>query len=447
MGILALENWIHESGGVISGIEVRADASGDRGVFATRKLLPGETVLRIPNNLLITGSFARNAPNVAAVFRAVDDAKLDETLAEYASSDKDTAAIVLFLVAEVARIRTGQSSFWKPWIDTLPGSFHSPSTVPQELLDSRLNDSIVHVIASEIRAELVVLYNEFLVPYAIERFPEAFPPHVVTYELFLWAHSVTESRAFDIAGESVEGIESTGTLNGLSILTPYGDMLNHASDSKIVNAHAKRWLPSSSFPCGPENVGFQIVIGSNAVEDGWQIFISYGNLDNARLLLHYGFAEFPNPNDRLKLTLCEPDDETMDLLTRKQLLLGLAHGGVLGTEHELSIDNPLPSELLASVRLLSMTEEEASSATVRTDFTRQLSYRNEDASLTFLNDVLSRLKVKSEPTVAKFQDKYELFDRFCAMYMKSSQEIVRQAVLRLDVLLDRAHATGLHAEL
>lgn len=438
MGVSWLENWICGSGGIISGVEVRTDERGERGergVFATRDLAPGELLLRIPNGILVTGNFARRDSVVAAVFQAVDDANLEDTLEEYASSDKDTAAIVVLLIAEVARIKSGKESVWKPWIDSLPKSFNSPVTVPQEVLDRRLMSSPVHIIATEIRAELEVLFKKFLVPFAVERFPDAFPPHVVTYDLFLWAHCVTESRAFDMSEGSVKSAESAGTSQGMSVLAPFADMINHCSDPTRVNACAKRWCPPCISSVQSDTVGFQVSVGCHPVQKGSEVLISYGSLDNARLLLHYGFAELPNPSDQIKLTLCEPEDNSVDLTAKKELLLGLANGGALGTVHELNIDDPLPGKLLASVRLLSMTEEEAASVTIHTDFGQALSQRNENATVSFLKDVLCHLSVNSScACVDEFTGKYANFERFCAVYMQSSQDVIQLALSTISTL-------------
>jgi hypothetical protein len=423
-----LEEWLRSHGATLSGVEAREMSSGDRGLFATRSLAPGEVIIRLPPSVLISGHSARAATHVANVLDAVHEDKLEEGLEELANCDKDTVAIVLFLIAEAAK----GTGLFQPWIDSLPKRFYTPITAPRDVIDAKLSGSFVLTFALEVREELRTLYDKFILPYAVGKFPHAYPPEKTTFELFLWAYSVSETRAFELG--SVNKASSAETNRG-TLLTPYADMMNHSCDAKRVSAFVRKHRAESC--SNNEQVGFEVYIAQNTVQPNEEILISYGQLDNARLLLHYGFAEQKNPHDHVKLTLAPPDDESADLITRKALLLELGHGSSLGTEHEIRVSDPLPINLLASLRLLSMTEEEAQNATIHTDFTASRSPRNEDAVFNFLSGVLNMLSRTSQGKMqlqATDVNGLAAFVNFCDIYMVSLQATVCAAWERLRIL-------------
>jgi hypothetical protein len=413
----------------VKGVEAREGPSGDRGLFATRTLSPGEVIMQLPENILITGQSARAVPHVAAVLRAVEEDRLEDSLDELANCDKDTVAMVLFLLAEAVK----DNGSFRPWIDSLPKQFYTPITVPEATIESKLRGSFVLTFALEVRAELQTLYEQFIVPYAIERFEHAYPMEKTTFELFIWAYSVSESRAFEMGHTEQDGL---GDTNKGSLLTPYADMMNHVCGSSAVSAFVRRWKHDDSSCAGVES-GFEVCIGSSAVLQGDEILISYGLLDNARLLLHYGFSVMNNPHDHVKLSLAAPEDECVELVTKKLLLLELCQTGPLGTEHELRVSDPLPTELLSSLRLLLMTREEAESVTIRTNFSLPMSPRNEKAVLEFLEGILNMLSTTSDETT-KADEKalrgLAAFERYCEIYMLSLQSIISKAQERLNCL-------------
>lgn len=421
-----LSRWVSANGGSISGVEVRTLADGSRGIFATRDLDPGEYVVELPRKLLMTGDVARAAPHVAAVLADAQVAGAGEAIGELAASDPGTTAIVLFLLSAVARRGSTPGKDWvgceaagvdwAPWLDSLPALFETPATVSEKRLSASLEGSMLFEFAKPMRAELRVIFDKFVVPFAVEKYPKAFPPDKSTYDAFLWAFAVTESRAFGFDedapfvedGETGASADSRGkvvtggndSLNGDSngdsytVLTPFADMMNHSCQPENVSIVVRLSYAEGDVH-NTEMKGFQMVVKSFRVLSGEQLYISYGLLDNSRLLLHYGFASDLNPQDRIPLSLVEPDDSAPELYTKKLILLEMACPGRLRMDFQLTPANPLPEEAIASLRLLLMSSEDAEGVSRHTDFFRMLNVRNEQDVLAYLDGVATQLLVTS----------------------------------------------------
>jgi SET domain len=462
---MALVDWVCANGGLISGVEIRDTPHGGRGIFATRELAPGEQVIRLPRHLLVTGDAARAEPCVAAVLRDAAADGVDESIGELAACDPDVTAMVLFLMAERIRVESGvprrkyggePRKDWSLWIRSLPGKLLSPCTVDEDVLATRLEDTYLLPFAFRVRDELQTLYDAFIVPYAIEKHPESFPEDETTFELFLWAFSVTESRAFDLTKTVRESsaacpnpgetADDDGTDDGssseedvtLTVLTPFADMMNHSCHDSDVTVVADACHPEGEDRTA-DSKGFQMRVKSRPVAAGEQLFISYGALDNSMLLLHYGFATPGNPHDKIPLQLTEPEDLGEEENLKKAMLLGLACNGKLGLQHDLTAADPLPALLLATLRLLLLDDVDADTVTFRTDFYSMVSPQNEASVLNLLGEILKPFCVPERAMrVAEPGTAGAAFEENCDIFMGGKREIIDLAQERLKALKDRA---------
>lgn len=445
-----LAAWVRDHGGLISGVEVRDAPGGGRGLFATRALAPDEQILRLPRALLLTGDVALAAPHVAAVVRDAHAAGLPDTVGELAASDPEVTAVVLFLMAERVRRRraggagrtgaggAGGGTDWQVWMETLPEKLLTPNTVDAAVLETRLGGNLIFPFALRVRDELRTLYELFIVPFAIGMHPDAYPPEDTTFEVFLWAYGVAETRAFDLKrGVRAERMEGGGEGGGdtsdeepLTVLTPFADMVNHTCHSGLVTVYSDPWYPE-----GEERTldgkGFQLIV-KKPVSAGEQLFISYGKHDSTFLLLHYGFVIPGNPLDSVGVSLDEPD-EGGEADMKKLMLIGLAGGGSLGMDHELTGADPLPDALIASMRLLLMVPAEADGATIRTNFFGELSPRNESSVLMHLEQILTPLLTPPDrpakpPSAAEPGTSLAAFERSCDSYVAGQSAIVARAL-------------------
>lgn len=259
--------------------------------------------------------------------------------------------------------------------------------------------------------------------------------------MFMWAFSVAETRSFDVTtsvweeGEFERGdmaargreSESEDEAMPMTALTPFMDFMNHSCFQAGVNVIADGWFPPGVERC-VENKGFHMRV-SQPVEKGEELFISYGMLDNYTLFAHHGFAVRGNPWDKITLALDEPNEDTGPGLKRI-MLLGMGREG-LGFEHALTMYEPLPEGLLASMRILLLDDTELEAVTIRSDVFTMLTPGNERAVFTVLGEMLRPLNVFAEapPRTAKPDSGLGIFEQFCDTYVASRSDIIEKSML------------------
>lgn len=444
----------------MSGVEIRDLPDGSRGLFATRALATDEKIILLPQRLLVTGDVARASPAVASVLR---DAKADgvtESFEVLAACKPDETAIVLFLMAERIRMEstgsaagedneTGGEIDWGMWMRSLPTDFVTPCTVDEEMVEERLDGSYLFEFVFKVRSELLSLYQDWVVPYAFEKNSQYFPKKSMSLELFLWAHACVESRSFGLPG-SARVVSKTGCTDekskdesetrddlsvdsmpgdSMTVITPFADMTNHSCHHDGVNIVADSWWPEVAEEGGTAPPGFQMYV-ARPVSAGEELFISYEDHDNAMLLLHYGFAVSGNPHDKIPLTLDEPETSL-----KLVMLLGLACERKLGLQHDLTMADPLPLNLLATMRLLQLEGEDAEACTFRTNFYEPISVKNEETALNLLEGMIRQFQIPElPPRTAAAGTGLAAFEEFCDVCVQGKGAIVDSALARLERL-------------
>lgn len=410
----ALHSWITEEGALLHGVAVSESESAGRRLVATRTIEPGTTLVRIPPTALLTGASARARAGVCDVMRDVESAGLVKRLPDVMA---DSAAIVLFLLAEFS---AGDESPWLPWFRSLPKHFETPLTLDLDVVEHRLKGTVLFPLACALREELREMYDEWLIPFAIGKCPEIFRESVCTFERFLYAHSIVDSRAFKF--DDV-------------MLVPYADMANHRPTSTPgVTARTRGW----AFEETPDKLGFEMYAsGVDALQPGDEICISYGILPNWQLLLHYGFALENNPADSVLVSLEIPEDDDAQLNLKKLIFLNIDNTSNLQEDHNLTIAKPLPESLLSSARLLLLDESEAANITVQNaDFSKPTSMRNEQCMIARLRDLFSSLQSAYDmPESMSEEEKVAgSFVNFCRTYIGGQAKIISAAQEALDVI-------------
>lgn len=454
MDAYGLSEWVTKNGGCLSGVEIRDTSDGGRGLFATRALAPGEKIILLPPRLLATGDVARASPAVSAVLRDASADGVDETFDVLAACQPDETAIVLFLMAERIRMETSSATFdedseatgkvdWSTWIQSLPPNFITPCTVDGDIVEERLDGTYLMGFVFQLREELQMLYEEWVIPYAVEKNSQYFPKDSMSFELFLWAHSCVESRSFSLGRKERADLDtgctdekaaddaSTGDGNfehdeKLTVLTPFADMMNHSCFSDGVNVTADAWWGRDG-ERADNSPGFQMYVTKEVVA-GEELFISYSDHDNSMLLLHYGFAVSGNPNDKIPLNLEEPS------CLKQVMLLGLACDGKLDVLHyDLTVTDPLPSLLVATMRLLHLEGEDLEAATRITDFLKPVSVENERRVLDALKDMVKRVrKEELSPRTAGNGTSLAVFEEFCDICVEGKNTIAELALSCLE---------------
>lgn len=417
----SLCNWILAGGAEIRDVSISSSSQKEtyRWLEATKSIKSGSLLIRIPSTHLITTKTARNAPYVNDILSRAAEDGLDARLP---NAMEDSAAVMLFLLAELSK---GDASFWRPWFQSLPTYFSTPLIVEADRVDEMLDGTPALPFIQILRAELRELYDEWFVPYALNKHPKVFDPNLCSYEFFLYAHAIFESRAFII--------------NGLTVLAPFADMANHAPrESVACNARVRGWAMEES----PDAIGLELYVGDRDISAGEEIRICYGSLANWELLVHFGFVDStPNPDDSVVIQLeAEGDDDPKEEMRRLLILQVVC--GERAFDFPLTLDDPLPTDLVKCARILLLEGSEMDGG-IRTNYDEIVSQRNEGAVVVRLRDLIDSISVEHHLEKGADIDGGEnseddrlakQLQEHCNRYIVSIAEITRRASVAIDAL-------------
>jgi len=109
--------------------------------------------------------------------------------------------------------RFNLQSKWAPYFAILPKQVEIGITLPlEELIQLEGVPLLMDIVMAKERLQLSY---DMIFPALTEQVPNIFPEHIYTFENFLWAASIFESRAFAFTIGSAK-----------NCLLPYVDMLN-----------------------------------------------------------------------------------------------------------------------------------------------------------------------------------------------------------------------------
>lgn len=271
---LALD-WLQGEGASFPKLRIGHLEGGERGVFARVDLEPGEELLRVPRQCLLTIERAR-------------DSDIGRLIQAHAPDTSEEAYLAAFLLQE----REREDSTWRPYLELLPKDFsHLPLFYTEEEL-SLLQGSFMLREVARWKELLLGHYAQLL-----ERVP-GFSRY--TPEAFLWAQFTLISRTFGL----------TVGNQFIRAFVPMADMLNH------------RQSPEAEWGMSEDGSAF-LLAARKAVTAGEEIHISYGVKPNYRFLLNYGFVPEHNADDELVLYLGVPEEDPW--AAEKRELLALPH--------------------------------------------------------------------------------------------------------------------------
>ncbi|KAF2068477.1 hypothetical protein CYY_010197 [Polysphondylium violaceum] len=332
------ENWLKNNGVVFPKLQIAnfTDSTG-RGVVTTKKVDENETVISVPKNLLINVDVARAHPVLGPIFADLHF--------------NDDTILFLFVIYE----KENQNSFWRPFYDTLPSYFttslHYTATELMELEGTNLFDETLQT------KQQLQSFRDYLFPELSIQFPDIFPESTFSWENFLWARSLLDSRAIQL---KIDGVIKSN-------LVPMADMINHHTHAQI-----------SSRLFDQESNCFKMV-SSCSIPANNQIYLHYGALQNWELALYYGFIIPNNVYDSLHIgfdlnnqeeeqegQLKEGDEqdkqqtpiskEEMSLLQMEKLQL-LSNNHLSPDSHFLCKDH-IPSKIFATLRVILLPPKE-----------------------------------------------------------------------------------------
>jgi histone-lysine N-methyltransferase SETD3 len=240
--------WLQDNGACMDALEWPRDTpSGSRGVLTTRHVQSGESLLVIPEKLMMT------PPQALQLGGGVGEA-----FAAHPRLMRGDNILAVYFMHECLR---GKDSFYYPYLSTIS----EPSGLdqwPMEAL-SALQDGGKLMERYQMRRRQTRSLWERTFASLAETHPETFPPEDYTFELFYRAWQIVRARAF-------------GRRLPWSALVPGADLLNHG------NVQTKYELRDGLFRLFPS--------GANSYQAHSEALNSYGRRPNDNLLLDYGFC-------------------------------------------------------------------------------------------------------------------------------------------------------------
>lgn len=228
------------------------------------------------------------------------------------------------------QVPLGAPRTFAPYARTLPSSVSIPlcwkrnelamlsSCIPGLSLLLDVGASTIHLAS-----EFIALLNAGI----LERFPNTFPPGLITWERYVWAASVFSSRNFpaasyynmgDVSGSAFQPdhpleFQSPAEIwDELGVLVPLLDMFNHeVDDHQITWEQTRLSMNNKDYTVATELDGidgnedvarFPRAIIHKKVKKGSEIYSCYGSsLSNSTLILQYGFAQINNVSDEVRM--------------------------------------------------------------------------------------------------------------------------------------------------
>lgn len=317
--------WLTASGGMVGTVQLaRRGAVSGRGVVATRDMVVGELVARIPLSQLINIEHVLVHPNLGPL---LDEAGGDAGIVHEWLSDSDALAVLLAYERSL-----GEMSQWAPWLSLLAMPANNVLTYPEEFLQELQASPLVDILRRAKR-RLTETHGYLLRLPGFHGRPPAGVITRYTLEDHIWGVSTVLSRSYTVRIK-----DRSGVWHSASCLVPFADFFNTGTVQHL-NVDCATNNQSTYFECRT----------TRAVRAGDELLAPYGGrnsmLPNSQLLLHYGFTMHSLKHDvaseQVSLRIPALSAERMQLL----YLAGYANSGSVFTVHLQA--GRRPSSLLA----------------------------------------------------------------------------------------------------
>lgn len=182
----------------------------------------------------------------------------------------------------------GNASHFHSYISTLPTKFSTPQEWSDE--DLALLDG-TSIVAEHVQVQRIMptLWHRNLFPILIENHPHVFSARkeFFTVDKFQWAMRIVDTRSFAFNWNG----------HDCKVLVPLADMANHAYlKTRVQSKSPGVGVRYKVAPAEWDYADGKFVMVTHApVKANTEVFVSYGRLNNAQLLAHYGFTLAHNP--------------------------------------------------------------------------------------------------------------------------------------------------------
>ncbi|XP_029453772.1 actin-histidine N-methyltransferase [Rhinatrema bivittatum] len=313
-----LIKWANENGASTEGFELVDFPEEGFGLKATRDVKAEELFLWVPRKLLMTVESAKNS-----------------VLGSLYSQDRILQAMGnITLAFHLLCERANPSSFWLPYIMTLPSEYDTPLYFEEDEVQYLQSTQAIHDVFSQYKntaRQYAYFYKIIQSHPNANKLPlkESF-----TYDDYRWAVSSVMTRQNQIPTED-------GSRVTLALI-PLWDMCNH-TNGLITTGYN---LEDDRCEC----------VALQDFKEGDQIYIFYGTRSNAEFVIHNGFFFDDNSHDRVKIKLGVSKSDRLYAMKSEVL----ARAGIpTSSVFALHItEPPISAQLLAFLRVFCMTEEE-----------------------------------------------------------------------------------------
>lgn len=270
---LRLNQWLKKGKRNFSQVQLKAAVFADtgRGLMATRAVQPGEVLVSIPKEVLITSS------------KVVEDAVLWKALQESHMKFRAMDLLALFLLYQKY---LGEKSWWKVYLDSLPTEYSVPAYCRQEELDAF--PEILKTYKLKQNEDVSQCYYSIQVVISTSAYLQSLFSSLCIEEV-RWSWFTVNTRAVYLKNENSSPIVIG---DDTCALAPYLDLLNHTHTAQM-----KAYL-------NPVNSCYEIETQVR-YEQYDQVFINYGPHDNLKLYVEYGFILPQNPHNHVPVTMSE----------------------------------------------------------------------------------------------------------------------------------------------
>ena len=250
----ALDNllkWATDHGAVVDNIGFIEHADDHdhfiRGARAKYSIEAGQIIGYLPECLILSETTAKNSHIGKAVMEYMDQHP-EDVKALGGGKDPYAAGLVLLAAFIAYSKRNSSSSFWTPYLSSLPACFGLPIEWPETCIDSYLkNTNIMYIVRERKRLlrDAVDLIRNACKQSEVPWIENSTDHEVeISYDEMLWAYGVIASRAFpkslpssllpsdDIDDLKITFSKDTDKVSELC-LYPVLDMLNHERGRKI----------------------------------------------------------------------------------------------------------------------------------------------------------------------------------------------------------------------
>ncbi|KAM5129055.1 actin-histidine N-methyltransferase isoform 1-T3 [Mantella aurantiaca] len=313
-----LIDWAKTNGASTEGFELVEFPNEGFGLKATREIKAEELFLWVPRKLLMTVESAKNS-----------------MLGSLYSQDRILQAMGnITLAFHLLCERADPTSFWLPYIKTLPSSYDTPLYFEEDEVHYLQSTQAIHDVFSQYKntaRQYAYFYKVIQTHPNASKLPlkDAF-----TFDDYRWAVSSVMTRQNQIPTED-------GSRVTLALI-PLWDMCNH-TNGLITTGYN---LEDDRCEC----------VALQEFKAGEQIYIFYGTRSNAEFVIHNGFFFENNAHDRVKIKLGVSKSDRLYAMKAEVLArAGIPTSSVFALH---VTEPPISAQLLAFLRVFCMSEDE-----------------------------------------------------------------------------------------